>query len=127
MSRVVLDASALLAFLFQEPGADAVAPLLPRAALSAVNYSETLTALIRRGKPLADSAAALARLRLEVVPFDSELAAVTTSLRESTRLLALSLGDRVCLALALARGLPAVTADRSWVQLDIGVRVQCIR
>ena len=127
MSAVALDASALLAFLFDEPGAGAVAPLLSRAALSSVNYCETLTRLVARGKPLADSVSALARLRLEVVPFDSELAAVTASLREPTKHLGLSLGDRVCLALALVRGLPALTADQLWTRLDIGVRVNCIR
>jgi PIN domain nuclease of toxin-antitoxin system len=71
--------------------------------------------------------AALARLRLEVVPFDPELATVTASLRESTKSLGLSLGDRACLALALTRGFPAVTTDRPWAKLEIGVLVNCVR
>jgi PIN domain nuclease of toxin-antitoxin system len=124
---VVLDASALLAFLLDESGADAVAALLPHATLSAVNYCETLTKSIDRGKSLAESVGLLTRLRLSVVPFDAELAAVTASLRPMTKPLGLSLGDRACLALGLARNLPVVTADRAWAQLNIGVPVQCVR
>jgi ribonuclease VapC len=127
VNRVVLDASALLALLLHERGADAVAPHLPRAVLSTVNYSETLTKLIDRGKPLGESVAGLARLRLEVVPFDAEQAATAASLRPVTKALGLSLGDRACLALGLIRQSPVLTADREWVALDIGVRVECVR
>jgi PIN domain nuclease of toxin-antitoxin system len=124
---VVLDASALLAVLFEEPGADEVAKLLPHVDLSAVNYAETLTKSLDRGKSLADAVGLLNRLRLSVVPFDAELAAVAASLRPATKPLGLSLGDRACLALGLARHLPVVTADRNWKQLKVGVTVRCVR
>jgi PIN domain nuclease of toxin-antitoxin system len=117
----------LLAFLLAEDGADAVAALLPHATLSAVNYCETLTKLIDRGKSLAESVGVLTRLRLSVVPLEAELAAVAASLRPATKRLGLSLGDRACLALGLAQNQPVVTADRKWTQLDIGVPVRCVR
>lgn len=125
---VVLDASALLAFLFREDGCDRVAPLLARACVSAVNLSEVLGRFARQG---CDPRVALARLhaatRLELVPFDRVQAAVTAALIPVTAHLGLSLGDRACLALAMCRKLPAVTADREWARLDIGVEIQVIR
>jgi ribonuclease VapC len=127
VTRVVLDASALLAFLLDEPGAVAVTALLPRAAISAVNHSETLAQLVDRGKPLAEAVAGLARLRVEVVPFDSGSSAVAASLRAASKRLGLSLGDRACLALGLARQLPVVTTDRAWTRFDVGVVVNCVR
>lgn len=64
---------------------------------------------------------------LEIVPFTAEDAALAASLVPATRRLGLSLGDRACLALALARKIPAVTADRSWSHLQIGVEIRVIR
>ncbi len=127
MSPVVLDASALLAFLLDEPGATAVAEHLPHSAISAVNYAETLTKLLDRGKPIAESVVGITRLRLEVVPYDAEQAAATAALRAGTKHLGLSLGDRACLALGLTRQAPVLTADRNWTRLDLGVRVQPVR
>jgi PIN domain nuclease of toxin-antitoxin system len=124
---VVLDASALLTFLLAEPGGEAVAGRLRNSALSAVNYAETLARSAERGKPLAEAVAAISRLQLRVVPFDAGQAEVAASLRAATRPLGLSLADRACLALALTRGLPALTADRVWAQLDVGVTVECVR
>ena len=127
MTAVILDASALLTFLLVEPGADLVAGRLRHASLSAVNYAETLTRFLDRGKPLGDTAADIARLQLTVVPFDAEQAAVAASLRAATRPLGLSLADRVCLALALSRGLAVLTADRAWANLQLPIDIQVIR
>ena len=66
-------------------------------------------------------------LRLRIVPFDEGHAYKAGSLRHSTRHVGLSLGDRACLVLAAAMSLPALTADRAWADLDIGVEVQLIR
>jgi len=63
----------------------------------------------------------------ELVPFDRQLARVTAELRQPTRNLGLSLGDRVCLALARVMGGRALTADRSWAALDLGIPTECIR
>jgi len=122
-----LDASALLAFLFREPGHERVAPHLSRACMSTVNLGEVLTRFARDGH---DPALVLARLRespLELVPFLAEHAALAAALEPRVRHLGLSLGGRACLALALARRVPALTADRAWLALDLGVEIRCIR
>ena len=127
MTEVVLDASALLAFLRNEPGAEVVRPLLPRAALSAVNLAETYAKLVQYGQPLADTARLIARLRLRVVSFDVVQAQAAAALWHRTRAAGLSLGDRACLALALTLSVPAVTADAVWDNCEVGVRVVLIR
>ncbi len=124
---VVLDASAVLALLHEEPGADVVADALARALVSAVNLSECVAQLVAAGVRDADARAALELLGLTVVPFDAEQAWDAGCLRTATRRLGLSLGDRACLALARLRGLPVLTADRAWVRLDVGVEVRPIR
>ena len=132
MSRV-LDASALLAFLQGEPGAERVAEALARpAAISAVNYAEALGKLAEDG----ETAEGLARRFeaeglvggvLEVEAVLPEDAPAIAALRRSTRHLGLSLGDRACLALALRLGLPVMTADRAWRELGLEVEVEAIR
>lgn len=130
---MVLDASALLAFLQGEPGAERVAEALARpAAISAINYAEAL------GK-LADDVETAVELahRLEaegfvggvlrVEPVLAEDAPAIASLRRSTRHRGLSLGDRACLALALRLRLPVMTADRAWLGLGLDVEVEAIR
>jgi ribonuclease VapC len=72
----------------------------------------------------------LARLRrsaIEWVPFADDHAAVAAELAPLTRPYGLSLGDRACLALALTRGEPAMSADRQWARLDLSIRIELIR
>lgn len=67
-------------------------------------------------------------LGIEVLPFDSEMALRSGALRSATASTGLGLGHRACLATAAARGLPALTADRAWLGLDLtGIEVRCIR
>ena len=124
---IALDASALLAWLFREPGHDAVAPELGSACLSAVNLAEVLGRFARDGHDAGEVAARLATLPVEVVPFSAEDARAAAALVPATRAFGLSLGDRACLALARSRGIPAFTADRAWLQVDSGVEVRAIR
>jgi len=128
MNRVVLDASALLAILNQEPGAERMTPeLLSAAATSTVNLAEVHGKLVGRGLN-ADEAweATLSPIR-EAVAFTSEHARLTGDLAVQTRALGLSLGDRACLALGLALKAPVYTADRSWKKLKVSVRIHIIR
>lgn len=127
MAEVVLDASAVLALLRGEPGADAVAAWVGRARISAVNWAEVVGQLARAGVAREDVALALDALRLEVVPLDAGLADEVGWLDPRTRPRGLSLGDRACIALARRDGLPALTADRAWLGLDVGVEVRVIR
>lgn len=129
MSDVVLDASALLAYLQAEPGAQRVEDLLlsQRCCLSTVNLTEVLTRLADWQVPLGEAEARIAALGLDFVPFDRGLARLAADLRGSTRAKGLSLGDRACLALAQQMGAVALTADRCWRELDLGIAVECIR
>jgi ribonuclease VapC len=124
---VVLDASAVLAWLYDEPGADVVDGLLAGAVLSTVNLAEVWQKLDDRG---ADADRAAARLRLLGVrtePFSDEDARLTGSLWRIGRSAGLSLGDRCCLALATRLGGVALTADRSWAEVSPAVPVQLVR
>jgi PIN domain nuclease of toxin-antitoxin system len=128
VSSNVLDASALLILLKQELGTEEVlAALAEGSAMSTVNISEVVAKLSESGMPVEEIRAALAPLEIKAIPFDLALAYRAGLLRAATRHLGLSLGDRACLATALALDQPALTADRSWQQLDIGaiVRVPC--
>ncbi len=126
MTEAVLDASALVAFLRDEPGADRVATVLRTVCIGAVNLAEALDVLAR-GKPLDAVVEQIDRLRIPVVPFDSELARITASIVGPTRSWGLSLGDRACLALALSRSLPAFTTDRTWSQCELPLTIVQLR
>lgn len=127
MSRVVLDASAVLALLQDEPGASEVERHLGRAVLSTVNWAEVAGLLDARGLPPAAVRSAVEALGIDIVAFDVEAADETGSLLTATRDKGISLADRACLAVARALGLPVLTADRVWLALDVGVDVRCIR
>ena len=127
MSEIVLDASALMAVLREEPGAAAVEAMLDHAAISAVNLSEVQAKLVERGTAADLAWSSLVELDLDVVPFDAAQARVAGDLRTLTRARGLSLGDRACLALARALGLPAMTADRAWAGLRIGIEIRAVR
>ncbi len=127
MPEYVLDASALLALLNKEPGAENVRPLMQRAIIGAVNFCETVQRLRRGGMSLEEVNAALTPLVSSPIPFDEQLAYVSASIHERTRDYGLSFGDCACLALALSRNLPAVTAERDWGKADTGVRIIKIR
>jgi len=128
MNKIVLDASALLALLNQEPGAETLTPeLLSAAAISTVNLAEVHSKLVARGLRPDDAwEAALSPIR-EAVPFTSEHARLVGDLIAQIRPLCLTLGDRACLALALALKLPVYTADKSWKKLKLGARIHIIR
>jgi len=125
---VVLDASALLALLLGEAGADRVADLLPRSSISAVNLSEVAAKLGERGMPDFGVQTALGDLDLDVHAFDEAAALATGRLRQPTRNRGLSLGDRACLALAMRLNAIAATADGAWAGLGLnGLRIELIR
>lgn len=127
VNSVVLDASAVLALLQNEPGADAVLASLAGATISAVNLSEVVARLADREVPAEDIRRAVAHLGLRVEPFDADAAYRAGMLRPQTRPLGLSLGDRACLALANALGVAALTADRQWRELALGIEIRSIR
>ena len=124
---VVVDASAVLTILNEEPGMTVVVEVLPLAVIGAVNISEAVAKLADGGMPGPEIQEAIEGLRLDVVPFDAELALAAGLLRPLTRLAGLSLGDRACLALGMRLHVPVLTADRSWAGLDLDVEVRLLR
>jgi ribonuclease VapC len=125
----VFDASALLAVLGQEPGADIVTEQLEAqdGVVASVNYAEVLTKLLDRGLDEATAQVTWRSLGLTVHPVDERLAAAAAALRPTTKALGLSLADRCCLALAQQLGnVTVVTADRPWKALK-GFRLTFIR
>jgi ribonuclease VapC len=127
MPSVVLDASAVLALLANERGADLVQRALGSALMSAVNLAEVLTKLGERGVPQAEQRTIRTSLGLDIRRFDEASAWTAAQLRNATKKYGLSMGDRACLALALDEGLPVLTADRAWLTLDLGVQIRALR
>lgn len=112
----VLDASALLAFLQGEDGADLVEQaLIAGACCGAANWSEVAQYVLASGHNWDLAATLLATYGLDIEPVtreDGDLAA--RFWRPGS---ALSLGDRLCLALGGRLGRTVLTADRHWAAL----------
>lgn len=129
MPRTVLDASAVLAVILEERGAEVVVETLRSGAvMSAVNVAEVASRLHQDGWSESEVAFAFDNLGIEVLPFDREVALLSGRYRTLTRRLELGLGDRACLATGRAEEGPVLTADRSWLELDIeGLDIRSIR
>lgn len=129
MTTAVLDASALVALILREAGADLVEASLERSAMTTVNLAEVAGYFARRGSAEAEIRLMIDPLRIEHVVFDKELAYAAGLLLPATKTAGLSLGDRACLALARQRGVTALTADRAWQSLarPLGITIEVIR
>ena len=123
----VLDASLILASLNRERGGDRLADFLDDGIISVATYVEVVTKLIDEGASFEVAEKTLADFDLPVIELTIPLARRAAQLREATREKGLSLGDRICLATAESVGGVAVTADRAWAGLDIGIPIQLIR
>jgi ribonuclease VapC len=129
----VLDASALMAALHAEDGASVVIDAIGEgAAVSVVNWAEVLSKLAEVGKDPGEAAAALrkaegSRRALAIEPLTASDCITIARLRPATRAQGLSLADRACLALAERLHVPALTADRKWLEADVDADVRLIR
>jgi ribonuclease VapC len=123
----VLDASAVIALLRGEKGADVVASAIPGATMSTVNVSEVASWLVDAGTTEKNIRLTLEGLELELSAFNGDAAYAAAALRKATRKKGISFGDRACLELGKRLALPVLTADRTWAELDIGVEVRLIR
>lgn len=123
----VFDASAVLAILNEEAGADQARTFLRGSLITSVNAVEVGTRLVDKGATPEQARNSLRFLKMKIVEFDAYLGDLAVELRGPTRSRGLSLADRACLALALREGLPAVTADREWAALALPCAIELIR
>ncbi len=129
MSRIVLDASAALAFILNEPGGNRVMALLRAnevpVSMSTVNWCEVLTRL-QRDSPIIDPQKLASMLPgIEIVPFSQADADFAAELAKVCA--ALSLGDRACVALASSRKATAWTTDKQWARHNLGPKIELLR
>jgi len=127
MTGWVLDSSAELAVIKGEPGAEIVVDALANSVLSAVNAGEIVGKLIERGLEPIEATQSLREFGCTIVPVDAELGLRAGELIAVTRSKGLSLGDRICLALAERENLTALTSDRAWATLGLDIKVSLIR
>lgn len=130
MSPIVLDASAALAILFGEAGADAFdrdPRLMDRAVMSAVNVAEVMAKLVAKGVQAERAWSMATQPVREIVDFSGIHARLAGSLIAETRSRGLSLADRACLALGISLKAAVYTADRQWKGLRVGVPIHLIR
>jgi ribonuclease VapC len=125
---MILDASAVIVLFRDEPGREVVEANLDEAIISAVNLAEAAEVMIRSGYSDQESMRWLRGLQLDVAAPTATQAFAAARLARQTKAFGLSLGDRFCISLAMERGLPALTADRAWADLDIeGLQVELVR
>lgn len=126
-STVVLDASALLCLLNDEPGADRVIEVLSRCVIGTTNLAEVVSKLRERGLSLDEVREALGGLHLDVRPLSPAQAFIIGDLRPATRSLGLSPGDRACLALAMDLQAALFTTDAALASVEVGIDITDIR
>jgi ribonuclease VapC len=124
----VMDSTALIAVVYQEPGYQRVVEILDKSAISAVNLAEIINKLVLRGSPAETVRETLFTLELTVQDWTEDLAYRSAEFTPFTKSHGLSLGDRACLTLAKQLRATAVTSDRAWRRVpSLGVRVMMFR
>ncbi|MCR4277670.1 MAG: PIN domain-containing protein [Candidatus Berkelbacteria bacterium] len=123
----LLDSSALIAYVNDEPGGEQLAKFLNEPlAISAVNLAETILKLRRLFPGKTFGVETFRKLQLKILPFSqSDLKACVDNFSGNEK--DISLADKVCLATAAARHCSVITADRSWTKLELPIEVICIR
>lgn len=125
--KAVLDASALLAWLQDEPGSDVVEAALHESCISSVNWAEVIQKSIAAGVDTTGLCEELEAVGVKVIDFTTSQADAAGKLWKQTRRYGLSLGDRACLSLAIAVNLPALTTDRDWRKIKLPIDIQMAR
>lgn len=114
----VLDASALMSLVNNEPGAASVQQHLDKACISSVNFTEVLSKMLEQGVPIADAERVLSNFNLEIIAFDETQISGTSLLRLTTKQYGLSIADRVCLNLGKMLKLAIFTTDQAWEKIN---------
>lgn len=128
MNKAVLDASAIMAVLFDERGAEKLTDeILEGAVVSTVNLAEVQTKLVRMGHDPEKAWVDALLLETSPEPYTAEQARIAGTLANKTQSLGLSLGDRSCLALAITLKAPVYTTEKIWKDLKVGIPIHVIR
>jgi ribonuclease VapC len=126
-SGYVLDASALVAFFRNEPGAETVGRALANAVISTVNFSEVCARMLEQTMTMELFNFTIGRLPLTIVPYEESAARIAASLKLPSRPYGLSHADRACLALGLEKQWPVLTGDRRLAEAPLGIDVELFR
>ena len=126
-SKVVLDASALIAFLREEPGREYVQSRLDQAMMSAVNYGEVIRKSVERGTAAQAIQQSISSLEIPIIAHTKADAFATGALRQSTKPYGLSYSDCACIALGMREDTLILTADRNWLNCDLEAKIEAIR
>ena len=118
MSKFILDSSAFLALINKEEGSEIVANLLKDTIISSVNVAEIVAKLVEQFNMAEEDIEKVLNIGFEEKAFDHKQAALSGIIRNKTKKLGLSLGDRACLALGISLGLPVLTADKNWSKIE---------
>lgn len=124
---MILDASALLAFLQGEKGADVVQAVMSHALISSVNWAEVIQKMSVFDESVAEIRPDLEVMGLKVIPFTVEQADICASLWQMSKPYGLSFADRACIATGIQRKTDVLTADRVWQSLVLPVEIKTIR
>ncbi len=124
---MIADTSAVLAYVFGETGGPVFEKAMDQCSISSANLAEVVAKFLERGFSLQETNAQIDALAIPVIDFDRDTALACGMLRPATRHLGMSLGDRACIALAINRNLPVLTADRTWTTLNLGIEIKLIR
>jgi ribonuclease VapC len=127
MSKVVVDASALLALIKNESGAQVVEGLLGNVIMSSVNISEVASILLDSEMSIEEANEVIEPFVSSIIPFDFKQSIECAALKKITKHLGLSLGDRACINLGIQLGLPVYTADKIWAELKLDCKIILIR
>jgi len=125
--RFVLDASVFLAAVNEEPGGDSLVAYLPDSVIAVTTHTEVVTRLIDAEMPFEEAEELMSGFHVPAIDVTFGLAKRAAELRMATRAYGLSMGDRICLAVAETVGATAVTADRRWAEVKIGIPIELIR
>lgn len=127
-NNVVLDSSALLALIQNEPGAEIIKPLLNITVMSTINVAESLTVLQRANISPQEALSLINDIVNMIVPFDLEQARHVAELQSHVQHKGLSLGDRACISLGIKLQASIYTADKVWSELKLmGAEIKLIR
>ena len=125
--RFVIDSSVFLAAVNEEPGGDALTGYVADAVIPVTTVTEVITRLTDAEMPFDEAEQLMSDFRLPTVDVTLALAKRAAELRPATRTHGLSMGDRICLALAESLGATAVTADRQWAKVKLGIPMELVR